>query len=571
MTVSSCLKILIADDTDVDRKILESIVSKDGHQTVLAQDGLEAVEVFLEEKPDIVLLDVLMPGLDGFEAARRIKSVAGEELVPVIFLTSLTDAESLVRCLEAGGDDFLSKPYNRTILQAKIKAFSRMRELHTTMLVQRDQIAKHNDHLIQEQNVAKQVFDNITHSGCLDASNIKYLLSPMAVFNGDVLVATLRPSGSMMVLLGDFTGHGLPAAIGAMPLASTFYSMAQKGYGMADILREINHKLKSILPIGVFCCAICLEFDFRDHTVKAWNGGLPDCIIYRGKNRDVEPIKSRHLPLGVLGNAEFKYKSSHYSLEEGDRCYLWSDGIHEARNSKGDMYGEERLLDVFSNNQNKETIFDELLNSVHKFTDGTEADDDLSLIEVTMANHSEIDTKALDQLAYSGPGLMDWALDFDIKPSTFRSFDPLPLLLNILTEVPGLRSHSGSLYTLLAELYSNALEHGVLGLDSALKQSPKGFSDYYDLRIQRMAEIDEGFVKIHLSHKPDPKGGRLTIRIMDSGEGFDYRDNIGNEHKTEGYSGRGIPLIRTMCESFQYNNTGNEVEAVYRWLDKDLP
>lgn len=155
------LKILVADDTDTDRLILESIVRKEGHNVVSACNGLEAVEVYLAEKPDIVLLDALMPELDGFGAARKIKELAGDELVPIIFLTSLSDTESLVQCLDAGGDDFLSKPYNRIILQAKIKSFNRMREMHSTMLAQRNQIVQYNNRLLQEQTVAKHVFDNV--------------------------------------------------------------------------------------------------------------------------------------------------------------------------------------------------------------------------------------------------------------------------------------------------------------------------------------------------------------------------------------------------------------------------
>src|SRR5690625_7531445 len=123
--------------------------------------------------PYVVLLNVLIPRLDTLSAAHKIKSLASEELVTIIFLTSINDTESLVQCLDAGDDNFLSKPYNRVILQAKIKSFYRMREMHTTMLAQRDQIALHNKHFMQEQTVAKQVFDNIAHSACLDANNVK--------------------------------------------------------------------------------------------------------------------------------------------------------------------------------------------------------------------------------------------------------------------------------------------------------------------------------------------------------------------------------------------------------------
>src|SRR5690606_307229 len=253
------LKILIADDNGSDLMILQSIVRKQGHQVITATDGIEAVEQFERESPQLVLLDALMPRMDGFEAARLIKELAGEELVPIIFLTSLTEAESLAKCLDAGGDDFLSKPYNQIILKAKIQAFNRMRVMHKTLQHQRDQIVRHNEHMLREQRVAKRVYDNVAHLGCLHARNIQHLLSPLSVFNGDVLLACQKPSGGMHVLLGDFTGHGLPAAIGAMPLAEIFYGMTAKGFSMPDVLREINQKLKKILPVGFFCCAVMVD------------------------------------------------------------------------------------------------------------------------------------------------------------------------------------------------------------------------------------------------------------------------------------------------------------------------
>ena len=205
--MSKEIKVLVADDNRSDRLILSSILKNQGHHVIEACDGMEALAAFEAEQPDIVLMDVMMPRMDGMEATRRIKGMSDGELVPVIFLTSLKKASELAECLEAGGDDFLSKPYNQTILQAKIKAFYRMRQMN-------EKIADNNAYMLQEQRVAKAVFDNVAHSGCLDAPNIKSLVSPLAVFNGDVLLAAYRPAGGMHILLGDFTGHGLPAAIG---------------------------------------------------------------------------------------------------------------------------------------------------------------------------------------------------------------------------------------------------------------------------------------------------------------------------------------------------------------------
>ena len=184
------MKILIADDNTSDRLLLKKIISKQGHTVIEAENGKLAIDSYVKEAPDIILMDVLMPELDGKEAAKEIKRLAGEDLIPIIFLTSLIDAQSLADCLESG-DDFLSKPYNHIILKAKIDAFVRMRTMHAILQKQRDTIVENNQHMLHEQHVAKAVFDNVAHSGCLNAANIKYMLSPLAVFNGDVLLLSL--------------------------------------------------------------------------------------------------------------------------------------------------------------------------------------------------------------------------------------------------------------------------------------------------------------------------------------------------------------------------------------------
>lgn len=569
MTDIASLNILVADDTDSDRMILEAILRKEGHNVCSAKNGLEAVALFKEKRPDIVLLDALMPELDGFDAARQIKELAGDELVPIIFLTSLQDTESLVHCLDAGGDDFLSKPYNRVILKAKIKSFNRMRGLHSTMLSQRDQLSQHHNRLLQEQAVAKQVFDNVAHSGCLSASNVRYFLSSLAVFNGDIMVAAIRPNGNMMVLLGDFTGHGLPAAIGAMPLASTFYGMVYKGFSMPDVLREINKKLKTILPVGLFCCATILDLNFRRNRLKVWNGGLPAGIIYRKKDASLTHLRSTHLPLGVLADKSFKDDLQVFELEAGDKIFMWSDGIHESRNLAGDMFGEERLHGIFADNQNPEMLFDEVLGGVKAFIGSGEQDDDLSIVEIKMEAPAHDNHKSEHAIIPRELSPIVWDMSFEVKPTSFKVFDPLPFLLNILMDVPELRSFSGSLYTILAELYSNALEHGVLGLNAAMKSSAEGFLEYYREREKRLDEVTEGFVCIHFTYSATIDGGTLCLSVKDSGAGFDYESRRGQELPTTGYSGRGIALIERLCKSVQYFGCGNKVEVVFAWVNDD--
>jgi CheY-like chemotaxis protein len=563
MLAQEPLTILIAEDSAADRLLLSTIVRRQGHEVLTAANGAEAVELFRRQQPDLVLMDALMPVMDGFEAARQIKALAGETLVPIIFLTSLTESEALARCLEAGGDDFLAKPYNQVILAAKIKAMDRLRRLQATVLQQRDLIAKHHDYLLNEQRVAKAVFDKVAHSGCLSAPNIRYLQSPYALFNGDLLLAAYTPAGDMHVLLGDFTGHGLPAAVGAMPLAEVFYGMTAKGYGLAETLREMNAKLKRILPVDMFCCATLLCLSFQRRSVEVWNGGMPDGYLHRIATGERVPLAARHLPLGVLSAQAFDDRTEVHPMAVGDRVFLLSDGVIDTSDASDQLFGVERLQQVFAANREPDRLFEDIEQALRDFRG--EARDDVSMVEVSLLEPVQVKPSAP---VYSDSGQscpLDWSVSFEFRGATLKRFNPLPYLLQLLLEVHGLRAQSGALYSVLAELYSNALEHGVLGLDSSLKRDAAGFARYYQQRNDRLEALQDGFVRVHLQVQPQGEGGRLVIRVEDSGKGFDVARVMERPLDGVRLSGRGVSLVRQLGRNASWSDEGRSARVEFSW------
>lgn len=551
------LKILIADDSHTDGMILAAIVRKEGHQVVIAYNGAQAVDKFLLEKPDIVLMDALMPVKDGFQAASEIKAMAGDTLVPIIFLTSLKDTTSLVRCLESGGDDFLSKPYNQVIIRAKLNAFARMRAMHATMV-------DYNQQLLLEQQTAKRVFENVVHLGCLDLPCIRYKLSPLAVFNGDTLLAQRRPDGGLHIFIGDFTGHGLPAAIGAMPLADTFYGMTAKGFGVEEIVSEINRKLNEILPMGVFCCGALAHLDQTNKRLRLWIAGLPDAFLLRGDGT-IDRFSSTSLPLGIINSDHYDIQIKEAMMADGERLYLWSDGITEARDPKGNMFGEQRLLAVFDDAKTDDfDAIDAIFQSLSAFIGSAAHEDDLSLVEVCM-QEAEPQLQVVHQTLATQTGPTDWHVEVHLGADSLQMLNPLPLLLQSINEVSWLKQMSGQIYTVIAELYANALEHGVLGLSSALKATPEGFNDYYRLRQQRLEALTEGSVRIKITHKVKNEIMLFEMEMQDSGPGFDWREPL-HKQVTNPYSGRGTTLIRAIVDQLQYYGSGNHVKASLSFL-----
>ncbi|MBA6420347.1 MULTISPECIES: fused response regulator/phosphatase [Pseudomonas] len=556
LKVADRLTVLVADDNPADRMILGRLVERLGHQVYLAENGQVAVEQFSERRPDIVLLDALMPVMDGFEAARLIKQQAGEDLVPIIFLTSLTETDALVQCLEAGGDDFLTKPYNPVILDAKISAFRRMREMHQTLQAQRDVIAAQHASLLQDQEVAKIIFDRVAHSGALSHSSLRYLQSPYAMFNGDILLAANRPSGEMHLLLGDFTGHGLSAAIGAMPLAEVFYAMTAKGFALRDILFELNDKLATILPVGIFCCAVLIEVNPDKGLVEIWNGGLPDVMILGPSAELMRSVASTNLPLGVANRQRFNPQPEVMVMRPGERLLCWTDGVIESRNQAGELFGEagvHEVLDAYLGHPGR--IFDGLLGALERFHGSPE--DDVSLLQVVMPERSERIPSPRATAPPSRP--QDWCLSYTYRAASIREQNPLPFLLSRLLEIPGLRPQAGALFTVLSELYSNALEHGLLRLDSAWKQDSDGFALYYQERGERLRSLVDGWIRITLNHLPTPDGGMLQIECEDSGNGF------APDRACADYAGRGLALVAALAQEVEVKGASSTVRVVFSW------
>ncbi len=560
------MKILVAEDNATDRLMLTTLLRRDGHDVDQATDGYEAVTLFQKGRPQLVLLDALMPGIDGLEVARRIKTDVREDFVPVIFLTSLQGADELARCLAAGGDDFLSKPYNPVILRAKISAFERMRQMHATAQEQRDEIRGHHERLLREQDAARQIFDRIAHNGCVDAPNIDYLISPKAIFNGDLLLASRSPAGHMVIFLGDFTGHGLPASIGGIPLAEIFYSMVRKGFGMRDVLREINAKLNEILPVGFFCCGAMARLDFYKAQVELWNGGLPDLYQIAGDGT-LHSLASHHLPLGLEPAARFEPETQIRPMAPGDRLLMCTDGVLEARNDRDEMFGSDRLEDALRMGGSATGTLSLVRQVLARHTGETALDDDLSMVEVRMLSPSEITSlpQAQSSLVPAQTAPRDWRLDYRLANETLSTFNPLPLLHQVLLEVPELRPRSGDIFNILSELYANALDHGVLGLPSSVKKSSAGFAEYYRRRSEALAELRSGEIRFRLESQFGSWGGRLTIRVTDSGSGFAHGGHQDCPADAATLHGRGILLLERLCDELHFHGAGNDVEAILRW------
>ena len=569
------MKILIVDDDRVNSTILNRLLSREGHHVLTAADGRSGVELFAKELPNLVLMDIRMPHMDGYEAAREIKRISSDRFVPVIFLTAVTDEEGLVQCIDAGGDDFLTKPFNRTILQAKIEAMERIRRLHTELHAQKEQLESHQQRVQQELEISQHLFSNIVLTGnLLDAPCLRHSTRPMSLFNGDLLVASYNPAGGLHIMLGDFTGHGLSAAVGALPLSEIFYGMTAQGYSIGDLAEEMNAKLLSVMPTRMFCAATLIEVDFRQKSLVVWNGGLPDVLLV-DDGVLVQRILSNHMPLGVIPFTPDDRKVEIFEMRPNTRVYLYSDGVTEATRHDNEMFGSERLEKHFDGSTPPPELFDTILNTLNAFRGDAQQTDDISILEIDCARVDEEPPGGRPQHSRKKILPAPWDLSFYFSAQLLRTVDPLPAVINSVMNLQAPAGHRERIYTILAELFSNALDHGLLGLDTRTKQTPEGFLRYYAQREERLAILDHGFIRLKLSHTPhsttdsstqiETTGGNILIRLEDSGPGFDHTSVHSVLEGNTSHGGRGIALVRSLCSKLIYNDSGNCAEVVYPW------
>lgn len=551
-------RILVADDDATGRAQLKGMLKAEGFEPILVQDGVEAVDMFHREHPDLVLMDARMPRMTGWDAARLIKAQAGEHFVPIIFITGVEDEALLVHCIEAGGDDFLTKPWSRPILTAKITALLRMGRLYDKMKSQRDDSFSTQRKIRQEVEMAERIAARSLDEDTINVPWIRHHSVPAAIFSGDRVLAARGPGGRLVAMVGDASGHSISAAHCAMPATELFLRMVPQGFDLHDVARAIHNRLKEILPPGIFFAAVLLSLDLATGQLKVLNAGMPDVLILRRSGR-LDHVASDHLPLGILPLSEFEARPTTLTVDPEDRIYAYSDGVIETRNPDGGDFGQDRLEAELSGAEIPEAlhahrptgVLERLVRTLRTFRGRAEPTDDTSIIEVTVPPRTG---------RPSPEGSAGFRISMELKHDTLRNHDPIPALAGQIVNHLGEYQHQERIRLILTELYNNALEHGLLRLEPSLKRTPEGYSTYYGERHKRLAALSQGWISIDVILYRDREAGQVVARVEDSGPGFDPERAA---KITPSFGGRGIMLVRQFCDRVRYLGRGNRVEIVY--------
>ena len=372
-------RVLIVDDAKLNIDILVQAL-RDEYKLSVALDGAAALCSIEKSTPDLVLLDIVMPGLNGYEVCRQLRAQESTRDLPVMFLSSLEDVKDKTQGFEVGGNDYLTKPFEVLEVKARVRSLLKAKAYTDAIreAMARDlKIAREIQMGILPADVAA-----VTRHSALE---VHAIIEPAQKVGGD-LYEVLRASDDRLVIaLGDVSGKGIPAALFMAVAVTVLRTLARHLVDPAEILRRLNDELVEQNPRGMFVTMQCLVFDLTARQISFAGAGHHQlAIVSRGRSPRLACVSSGR-PAGLMAFNPIERET--LPLETGDTFVLFSDGVSEAMNVADDFYGEDRLMAVLTAEADGTVadIVKRVVADVHAFANGAKQSDDITVLAVRYA------------------------------------------------------------------------------------------------------------------------------------------------------------------------------------------
>lgn len=337
-------RVLIVDDNEFNRKSLALVIRRAGISHIeFAVDGEDGLDKVASFRPDLVLLDVAMPRMDGLEMCRRLRSDAGHAELPILFQTALDSDAEQVACFEAGGSDFISKPIKPGECVARVRHQLERRKLFLDLASFRQRVEKELQHARDMQlsllPEARRLGELAERYGLIIHSHFE----TSSELGGDFWTLFPLEEDRVGFLLVDFAGHGITAAINTFRL-HTLIDRQPPREDPAAWLAQLNTSLKEVLPIGQFATAFYAILD-RRHERMIWaSAGAPQPLLWDGQG-EPEFLDSTGFLLGATRRATFSTNES--NVPPGGTLLLYSDALIECPRHDGTPLGESGIRTMF--------------------------------------------------------------------------------------------------------------------------------------------------------------------------------------------------------------------------------
>lgn len=367
-------RILVVDDVETNAELLVRAL-KDHYRLSVALDGESALRSATAEPPDLILLDVMMPGLDGYEVCRRLKRDPATRDVPVVFLSSLDEGRDKAAGFEAGAADYITKPFEMLEVKARVGALLRAKAYQDAM----------RERLEADLRVAREIqlglvprdFDGLRREAGIECSAC---LEPARAVGGDLYDIFRLADGRVCLVIGDVCGKGIGAALFMVMAVTLTRSIARVSGRPDEILARVNDALAADNPSSTFVTLFCAVLEPETGRLTYASGGHPSPLLLQPGQPPRAALPSEGTLVGILPGLSFP--SADVLLAPGDLLVAFTDGVTEAMDPGGSLFGEARLASLLEGARAPDEAVGRILTGVRQFAGTAEQADDIAILAV---------------------------------------------------------------------------------------------------------------------------------------------------------------------------------------------
>jgi phosphoserine phosphatase RsbU/P len=333
-------RVLIVDDVKANVDVLVQAL-RDDHKLGVALDGESALRAIEKNPPDLVLLDIVMPGIDGYEVCRRLRAAPASRDIPVMFLSSLDEVQDKTLGFEVGGNDYLTKPFEMLEVKARVRSLLKAKAYSDAV----------KEKIATELAIARDIQLGILPANITDCTegtpwDVSAVLEAAREVGGDLYEVLRLDDGRLLVAIGDVSGKGVPAALFMAVTTTLLRTMARQYQRPEEILTHINNALAVQNPHGMFVTLTCLIVDLPTGAVSCASAGHCPAVLLRPGAEPRFVLEATGIMCGLMDDLEVDSES--ILLEPGDTLVLYTDGVTEAFNAQGAPFHESGLLECLA-------------------------------------------------------------------------------------------------------------------------------------------------------------------------------------------------------------------------------
>jgi sigma-B regulation protein RsbU (phosphoserine phosphatase) len=373
---SATESILLVDDNPTNLQVLFQTLEGVGCKLLIAKNGEMALSIAGKALPDLILLDIMMPDIDGYEVCRQLKTNRATSGIPVIFLSALGDTEDKVKGLQLGAVDYITKPFQPDEVIARVNTHLTIHRLKRVVESQKDQLEHELEVVseVQRKLLPKQL-------PAIEGFKLGVHYETSRYAGGDYYDIIELPDNCWGFFIADAEGHSAPAAVLMAMTCALFRSYPGSAADPAAVIHYLNEHLCKVADPS-FMTALYAFYDANAHTMRIARAGHPLPMVFRNSDQKAIEFPCPGVyPLGIEPY-EIEIPVTDIKLEPGDRFLIYTDGLTERFDAQGQTYGEERLLTLLATDSahDPQGVITTIMADVELFAGQLPADDDQALL-----------------------------------------------------------------------------------------------------------------------------------------------------------------------------------------------